>query len=316
MFKKFKDTLKDIKNEFLFNVKVVNNNFIHSFNSLFVDKEFFDDDFFDELEEKLIELDILPNVAIMITQQMEDRIYNSRIDQETFLNTFHEIINNIINFKDPELNLSKDKLNILLVVGVNGVGKTTTIAKLANKFKENFRILLTAADTFRAGAIQQLSIWAKRLGVDIVKTHQGHAPSAVIYNAIEVVNNDPSIDLLICDTAGRQHTKVDLMNELKKIDEVIEKNINREYDKKNLLILDGTAGKNTLEQAIIFNEVTKLDGVIVTKLDTNFKVGLIINIAYELQVPIYFVTNGEDVDAIEEFDYNSYLDMLFSENHE
>lgn len=315
MFKKFKETFKAVKDEMLFNFKVVNNNFMHSFNSLFVDHEFFNEDFFDDLEEKLIELDILPNVAILITQQMESKVYNQRIDQQTFNDVFFEIINDIINFKEEKLELSDDKLNILLVMGVNGVGKTTTISKLTNLYKDHYKTLLAAADTFRAGAIEQLDRWAKELGVDIVKTHQGHAPSAVVYNAIEEVNKQEDVELLICDTAGRLHNKVDLMEELKKIDQVIEKNVNREYNKKNILVLDGTSGKNTLEQAFVFNEVTNLDGIIVTKVDTNFKVGLIINIAYELKIPIYFITSGENVEAIEPFNYKEYLEMLFKEDN-
>ena len=315
MFKKFKQTIKAVKDEMLFNFKVVNNNFMHSFNSLFVDHEFFNEDFFDDLEEKLIELDILPNVAILITQQMENKVYNQRIDQQTFNDVFFEIINDIINFKEEKLELSDDKLNILLVMGVNGVGKTTTISKLTNLYKDHYKTLLAAADTFRAGAIEQLDRWAKELGVDIVKTHQGHAPSAVVYNAIEEVNKQEDVELLICDTAGRLHNKVDLMEELKKIDQVIEKNVNREYNKKNILVLDGTSGKNTLEQAFVFNEVTNLDGIIVTKVDTNFKVGLIINIAYELRIPIYFITSGENVEAIEPFNYKEYLEMLFKEDN-
>lgn len=316
MFKKFKDTLQGLKNEFLFNVKLVNNNFMHSFNSLFIDKEYFDEDFFDELEEKLIELDILPNVAILITQQIESKIYNQRINQEKFNDIFFDIINDIINFSDEQLVLDNDKLNILLIMGVNGVGKTTTIAKLTNMYKGSHNIMLAAADTFRAGAIEQLSIWANKLDVNLVKTHQGHAPSAVIYNAINAVNQDENIDALICDTAGRLHNKVDLMEELKKIDQVIEKNIKREYCKKNILVLDGTSGKNTLEQALVFNDVTKIDGIIVTKIDTNFKVGLIINIAYELKVPIYFITNGESIDDIIPFHYREYLEMLFKSDYE
>lgn len=314
MFNKLKETFKAVKDEMLFNFKVVNNNFMHSFNSLFVDHEFFNEDFFDDLEEKLIELDILPNVAILITQQMESKVYNQRIDQQTFNDVFFEIINDIINFKEEELELSDDKLNILLVMGVNGVGKTTTISKLTNLYKDHYKTVLAAADTFRAGAIEQLDRWAKELGVDIVKTHQGHAPSAVVYNAIEEVNKQEDVELLICDTAGRLHNKVDLMEELKKIDQVIEKNVNREYNKKNILVLDGTSGKNTLEQAFVFNEVTNLDGIIVTKVDTNFKVGLIINIAYELRIPIYFITSGENVEAIEPFNYKEYLEMLFKED--
>ncbi len=316
MFKGFKKVFQDLKDELLFNVKVVNNNFLHSFNSLFVDREYFDDDFFDELEEKLIELDVLPSVSISIVQQMENRIYNKKINQQEFNDVFFDIIKEVVHFSEEQLQLEEDKLNILLIMGINGVGKTTTISKLVNLYKKQYHILLAAADTFRAGAIEQLNQWAQKLGVDIIKTHQGHAPSAVIYKAIETCNHNDDINLLICDTAGRLHNQDNLMDELKKIDQVIAKNVVKDYNKKNILVLDGTSGKNTLEQAFSFNKLTKLDGIIVTKLDTNFRVGLIINIVYELRIPIYFVTSGENVEAIEEFNLYDYLTMLFKEDHE
>ena len=311
MFSKIKDVFSQVKDEYLFNLKVVTNNFSTSFNGLFVDREFFDTDFFEDLEEKLIELDILPSIAILITQQMESSILNQKISKDKFNEEFFNIINEVVKFKEENLILSKNKLNVLLVIGVNGVGKTTTISKLTNMYKKDYKILLTAADTFRAGAIEQLNMWAKRLNVDIIKTHQGHAPSAVMYNSIDFVNKNEDIQLLICDTAGRLHNKSDLMEELKKIDTVIQKNLNCDFEKKNILILDGTSGKNTLEQAKVFNEICLLDGIIVTKVDTNFKVGLIINIAYELQIPIYFMTTGEQLEDITKFNYNDYLQLLF-----
>ena len=311
MFNKFKENLKNIKDQYLLNLNIISNSFSNSLNSLFIDKEYFDDDFFDDLEEKLIELDVLPNVAILIAQEMHNRIYNQHINKETFNKTFFEIINDIVKFKDSNLELDQNMVNILLIIGVNGVGKTTTISKLVNLYKNNYNILLSAADTFRAGAIEQLKQWANRLNVDIYATKQNHAPSAVIYQTVEQINEN-NYNLVICDTAGRLHNKVDLMNELKKMDEIIIKNIKKEYNKKNILVLDGTSGKNTLEQALVFNEITKIDGVIITKVDANLKVGLIINIAYELKVPIYYLTSGEDIDKIHKFDYIEYLNNLFS----
>lgn len=312
MFKKFKSSLEDIKTHYGIGLKLATNDFSRKLNSIFVDKEFFDDEFFEEIEEKLIELDIVPKMAIVITQKLEERIYNQRVSVEKFNIAFKEVIKEIIKDDPEELKVVDDTLNIFFIVGINGVGKTTTISKLANKFK-NYNTELVAGDTFRAGAIDQLSHWANVVDLPIVKTHQGHAPSAVMYDAITSAKENDR-DLLICDTAGRLHNKDQLMEELKKMHQVIEKNCDVDYNLKTILVLDGTAGKNTIEQARVFNEITKLDGVIITKMDANAKVGIILNIIYELNVPIYFITTGEQLEDIREFDYDSYLEMLFDEN--
>ncbi len=313
MFKKIKETLDFAKMHYGVGLNLAMNDFTNSFNSLFVDREFFDDEFFEDLEEKLIELDILPNLAISMTMEIEKQILNQRANQETFNTALFDAIKQFANFKeDNKLTLSEDKLDILLIVGINGVGKTTTISKLANMYKSS-NLELVAADTFRAGAIDQLNTWAERLDVPITKTHQGHAPSAVIYQGMESAINNKR-DLLICDTAGRLHNKEGLMEELKKIHGVVEKQaLDNDYKLQTILVLDGTSGKNTIEQAKAFNSITKLDGVIVTKMDSQAKVGSIINISYELNVPIFFVTNGEAIEDIKPFDPDLYLSMLFDE---
>lgn len=313
MFKTLKGAFKEAKLHYGIGIATATSKLSHELNGLFVDKEFFDAEFFEDLEEKLIELDIVPNLAISLTEKIENRIYNKRVSKDTFQTTLYEVIKETVHFQENnELKLDKDMLNILLVVGINGVGKTTTISKLANTYAD-YNLELVAADTFRAGAIDQLNEWAKRLDVPITKTHQGHAPSAVIYDGLDSAKKN-NRNLLICDTAGRLHNKSELMDELNKIYKIIEKQTeDKTVNKKTILVLDGTGGKNTIEQAKAFNEATELDGVIVTKLDSSSKAGMIINISYELNVPIYFLTNGEQIKDITTFDPETYLNLLFTE---
>lgn len=313
MFKTLKNAFQEAKIHYGIGIAQTTNKLSHELNGLFIDKEYFDGEFFEDLEEKLIELDIVPNLAIAMTEKIENKIYNERATKETFHKTLYEVIKETVNFKEENnLELDPAMLNILLIVGINGVGKTTTISKLANYYQD-FNLELVAADTFRAGAIDQLNEWAKRLDVPITKTHDGHAPSAVIYDGIASAKANKR-NLLICDTAGRLHNKSELMSELNKIYKIIEKQTEaKNVNKKTILVLDGTGGKNTIEQAKAFNEATKLDGVIVTKMDSSTKAGMIINISYELGVPIYFLTNGEQIEDITTFDPETYLDLLFAE---
>ncbi|MFV0469786.1 MAG: signal recognition particle-docking protein FtsY [Dysgonomonas sp.] len=312
MFKKFKEQLADkinvTKSYYGFGVSETLNKFTKEVNKLLVDREFFDDEFFEDFEEKLIELDIVPNLAITIRDELEKKIYNSRVNKKNFDSAFAELITKIVNVKEAELTIDKDKQNVWLVIGVNGVGKTTSISKLVNLFKDSDP-LLVEADTFRAGAIDQLNEWANRLGVDIVKTHQGHAPSAVIYQAMDEAN-EADKDLVICDTAGRLHNQDDLMQELGKIHKIIKSKTDENVVLKTILVLDGTAGKNTIQQAQVFNEITEIDGVIVTKLDSGGKAGMIINISYEIDVPVYYLTTGEQIEDIRKFDYQEYIKGL------
>lgn len=323
MFKKFteniKERMEDAKLHYSIGLNQAFDNFSSQINGLFVDKEFFDDEFFEEFEDKLVELDIMPIIAIMLREQLEKKIYNTRVNKNDFKKAIKEVIIQLTNIeKDNELILNKEDLNVLLVIGVNGVGKTTSISKLMHKYKNDYNMEVVAADTFRAGAIEQLNEWAQREEVPITKTKQGHSPSAVVYEGVvSAVENNRN--LLICDTAGRLHNKDELMAELKKIHSVISKypkmneNLSKDYNVKTIIVLDGTAGKNTIEQIKKFNEVTEVDGVIVTKMDANSKVGMIINIAYEVKKPIYFLTSGEDVKSIEKFDYRTYIEMLLGE---
>ncbi len=309
----------DVKNYYGIGVSNAFNNFSNKINSLFIDREFFDEQFFEDFEEKLVELDIIPILAVMLRNKLEQRILNQKVDKNSFKQEMQKVIVELVNLDiNNELVINKEAFNTLLIIGVNGVGKTTTISKLIHKYKKDYNLEVVAADTFRAGAIEQLNEWAKRENVPITKTHQGHAPSAVVYNGIQsaVENNR---DLLICDTAGRLHNKDELMQELKKIHGVInkypqmEEDINKDYNVKTILVLDSTAGKNTIEQAKAFNDITDIDGIIITKMDAGGKAGMIINLAYELNKPVYFLTNGEDVSSLVKFDYNTYVDLLLGE---
>lgn len=315
MFKKFREQISDVINEkkayYGFGVSQTLSTFTNEINKLLIDREFFDDEFFEDLEEKLIELDIMPNLAITLSSNIEKKILNERVNKENFEKALKEAILEIVPIKEEPLTVKDDVMNIWLVIGVNGVGKTTTISKLTNMHIE-MNPLLAAADTFRAGAIEQIAMWADRLDVDIVKTHQGHAPSAVVYDTMDRAIEEDR-DLVICDTSGRLHNKDNLMDELSKIHKIIESKTNENMELKTILVLDGTAGKNTLEQAKVFNEVTKLDGVIITKLDSGGKAGMVINISYELDVPIYYFTTGEQVEDIKEFKTDEYIEGLFLE---
>lgn len=323
MFNKFKNNLKDklneVKTHYGIGLTQAFDNFSGKVNSLFIDREFFDEEFFEEFEEKLIELDIVPVLAVMIRDNLEKKILNQRVSKDTFRETMKDVIIELVNLnQNNEFNLKDETLNVLLIIGVNGVGKTTTISKLIHKYKTDYNTEVVAADTFRAGAIEQLKMWAQKEEVSITASQQGHAPSAVVYDGIVSAAKN-NRDLLICDTAGRLHNQEGLMEELKKIHKVINKypemgkDLNKDYHVKTLLILDGTAGKNTIEQARSFNNLTEIDGIIITKMDTGAKVGMIINIAYELGKPIYFLTQGEQVENIIRFDYETYVDLLLGE---
>lgn len=310
MFKQIKSAIKEVTDFYGVGISLTYQKFNKEINKLFIDREFFDDDFFDDFEETLIELDIVPNLAISIRSKLEEKIFQKRVNKNDFHKAILEVISSLIKFKEEEkLELEDGKLNIWLVIGVNGVGKTTTISKLMNKYKKK-NIEVVAADTFRAGAIEQLSEWATRLNIPITKTHQGHAPSAVIYDGIDSALKNKR-ELLICDTAGRLHNKNDLMMELEKIHKIISKKTSDDVVLKTILVLDGTSGKNTISQAVAFNEITKIDGMIITKLDTNGHAGSIINCIYEIERPLYYLTTGESVEDIKPFKVDEYLNGMF-----
>ncbi|MDE7105595.1 MAG: signal recognition particle-docking protein FtsY, partial [Anaeroplasmataceae bacterium] len=239
------------------------------------------------------------------------RIEDPLLLQEMIMDKMFEIYLNgeIVN---ANLKLKKDELSVVLFVGVNGVGKTTSIAKIAYAYKkQGKKVLLAAGDTFRAGAIEQLSVWAKRVGVDIVTKEAGSDPSSVIFEACKKAKNE-HYDLLLCDTAGRLQNKVNLMNELAKMKRVIE-NVCPGAPDETLLVIDATTGQNGMSQAKAFKEATDVTGVILTKLDGTSKGGIVLAIRHEMGIPIKYIGLGESVEDLEVFDIEQYLYGLFAD---
>ncbi|MGM9971898.1 MAG: signal recognition particle-docking protein FtsY [Anaeroplasmataceae bacterium] len=274
------------------------------------------DDLFDSLEEIFISADIGVTTVIDFIDQLRKEVSNKKITdasllQEMIIDKMFEIYlkGEVVN---ANLNIVDDELNVILFVGVNGVGKTTSIAKIAYQLKrEGKKVLLAAGDTFRAGAIEQLSEWAKRIGVDIVTKPAGSDPSSVIYDAC-VKAKEENYDILLCDTAGRLQNKVNLMNELNKIKRVIETNVSSGA-RETLLVIDATTGQNGMVQAKAFGEATNVTGIVLTKLDGTAKGGIVLAIRNELGMPIKYLGLGENLDDLEPFDIEQYLYGLFAD---
>ncbi|MEG0075149.1 MAG: signal recognition particle-docking protein FtsY [Eubacterium sp.] len=266
-----------------------------------------DDDFFDELEEVLILSDLGIETATKITETLRQKI------KETKTKAKQDVMNLLKSIMEEMVQVEKRHLEspvIMLVVGVNGVGKTTTIAKLAQKFKaQGKKVMVAAADTFRAAATEQLDEWARRVGVDIIKSTQGADPSSVVFDAIGAARAR-QVDILICDTAGRLHNKVNLMKELEKVTRIVDREATG-FDKHNLLILDATTGQNALNQAKTFNDAVRLDGIVMTKMDGTAKGGVAISIIDALQIPIEYVGIGEKPEDLIDFDAGEFVRMLY-----
>lgn len=270
-----------------------------------------DDELYEELEEILITADIGVETSLYIIEQVKVKVKEKKIKDPALLNDcLKEVIMDILNSNSEDKNKSNNP-TITLVIGVNGVGKTTSIGKIADKYKkQGNKVLLAAADTFRAAAIDQLEIWSQRAGVDIIKHKEGADPAAVVFDAIQAAKAR-NVDMLICDTAGRLHNKKNLMNELGKINKII----SREYpeaNKETLLVLDATTGQNAVEQAKQFMEVCAADGIILTKLDGTAKGGIVISIKHQLNIPVKFVGVGEAVEDLQEFNPEGFVNALFA----
>ncbi|EEH00522.1 signal recognition particle-docking protein FtsY [Borreliella finlandensis] len=260
----------------------------------------------ENLEDILLESDINNEIVIEIINKLTKE---KNENEKTIIGKLKELLSSYINTK--KFTLENNKLNILLIVGINGIGKTSSIAKLANKLKnEGKNILISAADTFRAAAIEQMKIYGEQIGVRIISQNQGSDPSAVIFDSISSAKLKKH-DALIIDTAGRLQNKENLIKELQKINNVILKQIkNTNINYQKILVIDSTIGKNANSQAEIFNKAIEIDGIIITKLDSSSKAGTIINISKILEKPIYFTTFGEKLEDIKEFDINEYFNKL------
>ncbi len=303
--KKFKDGLAKTRN-----------NFIEKLEGLISTRKKIDEEFYEELEEILISADIGINTIMTLIEQLKINVNSKKIEESVELKAFlAEAILNILEVDEKKnvLNVQNDRLNIILFVGVNGVGKTTSIGKLANKYnKEGKKVMLAAGDTFRAGAIEQLEIWGERIGVNVIKHQAGSDPSAVIFDAIQSAKTK-KIDMLICDTAGRLHNKINLMQELNKIFRIIQKEI-PDAPHEVLLVLDATTGQNALQQAKLFKESANVSGIILTKLDGTAKGGIVISISHELGIPVKYVTLGEKIDDIEVFNPKQFINAIFEQD--
>lgn len=273
-----------------------------------------DEDFYEELEEALIMADLGVNTAMKVIEELRVKVKEQKLkDTSEVKELLKEELKSLM-LNDETVYDFVDKKTVLLVIGVNGVGKTTSIGKLANQYKQSGKkVMLAAADTFRAAAIEQLQEWAKRSDVPIIAQGSNSDPAAVVYDAIQSAKAK-GVDILICDTAGRLHNKKNLMDELNKIYRVIE----REYPeahKEVILVLDATTGQNAVQQAKVFKEVADITGVILTKLDGTAKGGIAIAIQSELQLPVKYIGVGEGIDDMRPFSAHDFIEALF-EGHE
>ena len=267
-----------------------------------------DEDLYEELEEILITSDVGMDTTIDIIERLRTKIRKEKInDPQQVKPALKEVIRDILLEGSYEDNDEEKK--VMLIIGVNGVGKTTSIGKLAAKSKhEGKRVLLAAADTFRAAAIDQLEVWSKRADVDLIKHQEGSDPAAVVFDAIEAAKAR-NVDLLICDTAGRLHNKKNLMNELEKINRIIDREMSG-VKKETLLVLDATTGQNAVVQAKQFMEACPIDGIILTKLDGTAKGGVVISIKQALNIPVRYIGVGEGIDDLQKFDAESFAEAL------
>lgn len=273
-----------------------------------------DEEFWEELEEILIQADVGMNTSVELVEKIRLAAKKQRInDSHEVLALIREEVALLLQNTQP-LNLDGLKPAIILVVGVNGAGKTTSIAKLAYRFKqEGLNVILAAADTFRAAAIDQLQIWADRVGVELIKHREGSDPGAVVYDAINAARARQA-DILIIDTAGRLQNKTNLMKELAKVRKIIEREIGQE-PQEVLLVLDATTGQNAISQARIFQEATGVSGIVLTKLDGTAKGGIVLAIARELELPVKLIGIGETLDDLRDFDPNLFAQALFDTDH-
>lgn len=285
-------------------------NIVHGIDNVFSGFSKIDDDFYEELEETLIMGDLGVNTTEEIIENLKEKVKENHIKdpadcKELLINTIKEQMDLGENAYEFE-----NRKSIVLVIGVNGVGKTTSIGKLAAQLKaQGKKVVLAAADTFRAAAIEQLTEWADRSGVDIISQSEGSDPAAVIYDAI-TAGRARNADVIICDTAGRLHNKKNLMEELKKINRIIDKEMPEAY-RENLIVLDGTTGQNALSQLKEFKEAADVTGIILTKMDGTAKGGIAVAIQAEYGIPVKYIGVGEHIDDLQKFNSQDFVNALF-----
>ncbi|AQS55583.1 signal recognition particle-docking protein FtsY [Novibacillus thermophilus] len=287
--------------------------FVGKVEALVTGRRKIDEEFYEELEEILIEADVGVMTVMELVDELRSDVKERKIENPTELRPLlSEKLVALLEDKGEkaDLNVNAEGLTVLMFVGVNGVGKTTTIGKMAHKFKsEGKRVLLAAGDTFRAGAIEQLEVWGERVGVDVVRHQAGSDPAAVVFDAIQAAKSR-EVDVLLCDTAGRLQNKVNLMKELNKIYRVVQREVPG-APHEVLLVLDATTGQNALNQAKTFKEAAGVTGIVLTKLDGTAKGGIVIAIRHELDLPVKMVGLGEKVDDLQPFDAEEFVYALF-----
>ncbi len=289
------------------------NNIANGLDAVFGDYSQVDDDFFDDLEEMLIMADVGVTASDKIVSEMKSRIREEHLkDRDEVKNALIKTLAETMKHAgDGNASFeTSDEKAVILVIGVNGVGKTTSIGKLAMSFKSNGKkVVMAAADTFRAGAREQLEVWAERVGCDIVGHEEGSDPAAVVYDAVDAFESRHA-DILICDTAGRLHNKKNLMDELSKINRIFEKKL-PDVRKEVLLVLDATTGQNALSQVREFKQVCEPTGIILTKMDGSAKGGIVIAIANEFDIPVRYIGVGEHADDLQKFDPEEFIRAIF-----
>ncbi|MDD8048942.1 MAG: signal recognition particle-docking protein FtsY [Thomasclavelia sp.] len=288
-----------------------NNNFSNRLNELAARYRDVDDEYFEELENILIMSDVGVSMVMKIVEEIKNEV---RIQNITDPKEINEIIIDKMfviyandSFMTTKINYNDNGLTVILMVGVNGAGKTTTIGKLANKImnEEHKSVMVAAGDTFRAGAIDQLAVWADRVGIECIKGIEGGDPSAVVFDALKTAK-EKKVDVLICDTAGRLQNKVNLMKELEKMNKIIQKEV-PDGPQETLLVVDATTGQNGVSQAVEFSKITDITGIVLTKMDGTAKGGIVLSIKDQLNIPVKFIGLGEQIDDLQEFDLEQYI---------
>lgn len=317
-FKKLKEKLttstQEVSQKFTEGLTKTRDGFASAVNDLVYRFREVDEDFFDELEDLLIQADVGVTTTMDLVEDLKEEVKRRNLkDPVAVRDALVEVVANRLqeDESDRELNM-QDGLTVILFVGVNGVGKTTTIGKLAHRLKSEGRtVMLAAGDTFRAGAIEQLQVWGERVGVPVIRQTEGSDPAAVVFDAVQAAKSR-NMDVLICDTAGRLQNKVNLMKELEKVKRVIEREVpNGPHEV--LLALDATTGQNAMVQAKAFKEATNVSGIVLTKLDGTAKGGIVLAIRNELDIPVKYVGLGEKIDDLQEFDPEQFVLGLFGD---
>ena len=288
-------------------------NIVSGFNSVFTGRSAIDDDFYDDLEEIMIMGDMGVRATDEILDDLREKVKKNKIKEPAECKQLLiDSIREKMDIGENEYRFENEK-SVVLVIGVNGVGKTTSVGKLASSFKsQGKKVLLAAADTFRAGAIEQLKVWAERSGVDIIAQGEGSDPAAVLFDSVQAAKARDT-DILIADTAGRLHNKKNLMNELSKINRVIDREYPGVY-RENLIVLDATTGQNAIQQLKEFNDVTDITGIILTKMDGTAKGGIVVAIQAEFGIPVKYIGVGEKIEDLQKFDSNSFVEALFDDS--